>query len=448
MNHFTIFTLSDDKTIAELVPESEKTDSSSGNGGSGKDAKSNGDWNEWRFVANGPAKEFYMAEDNDIWEFKGSMQLTAVNTSGTISSGKYSGKPVITITGKAKEGIVPEEANMEFTGDINLTLSGEIEFFLNPGTGNNNIQTELHPGDPLVDVGECLYSLGSMNLQGDASLDLGLEGPNVLPDAGYQGKTGQMDIQPFYISVSATGAYINIPKIGRWDAVMVGVPKGGLPPVRSNETVASSDTEVLADPELPQPGGSFSLTREGWPADKISSDIVEYTMGEVVNSGGTESDFTILVDNTSEEDLNEYLLLLENNGWYTSSDYAEKKNVSLYFQFNAENLLQISVYTQHLGTWPSDKVPADIVPPEKGILIGDVEISGDTDAYYISFEYSGLSEDDVRQYMESYLERGWTGDEYYIRKNINWKGKNYRANIEPMPDGNNVFFNCNLMATE
>ena len=227
---------------------------------------------------------------------------------------------------------------------------------------------------------------------------------------------------------------------------MVGVPKGGLSEAGSNETVASSDTEILAGPELPQQGGGFSLTRKGWPTGNISEDIPEYTMGKVINSGGTESDYTILVDNTSEEDLNKYLLQLEDNGWYISSDYAEKKNISLNFQFNAKSLLQISVYTQELGTWPSEKIPAEIVPPEKGILIGDVEISGDSNAYYISFEYSGLSEDDLQQYIESYLERGWTGDQYYIRKNINWKGKNYRVNIEPMPDGDNVFFICNMMA--
>lgn len=443
LNHFTILVIGEDGESILIPPPADETSETSS---SGENTENDGEWKEWRFVANGPAKEFSMAKDNEIWDFEGSMELTAVNTSGTIS-GEYFGKPVITVTGKAKEGIVPSEANMEFIGDINLTLSGEMEFILTPMPANNvNIPTELLPDDPSVDVGEFLHSLGNMQLHGDASLDVHMEGQNVLSDAGYQGNTGQTETSPYYISVSAKGAYITIGGIGTWDAVMVGVPKGSLSMAGSSEMVPSSDTEGLASPELPQLEGGFSLTREGWPTGDISENIPEYTMGEVINSGGTESDYTILVDNTSEEDLNKYLLQLEDNGWYTRSDYAEKQNISLNFQFNAENLLQISVYTQELGIWPSEKIPAEIVPPEKGILIGDVETSGDSNAYYISFEYSGLSEDDLRQYMESYLERGWTGDEYYIRKNINWKGKNYRVNIEPMPDGDNVFFICNMMA--
>ncbi len=447
LNHFTIITLSPDKTEAVLLQDTVGQSSSSETGGNGENTENDGEWKEWRFVANGPAKDFVMAKDNEYWDFEGSMQLTAINTGGYLA-GIYYGNSVITVTGKAKEGVVPSEANMELLGNVNLTLNGEIEFILNLWPGkNHNIPTELLTGDPTVDVGEHLTGYGTVQLHGDASLDVHLEGPNVLPDAGYQGETGQTKNYDFYVSVNPKGSHISIPGIGTWDAVVVGVPKGGLPPVSSNETAASSDIEASAGSE-PQQGGGFSLTREGWPTNNISGDIPEYTMGEVINSGGTENDFTILVDNTSEEDLNEYLLHLEDNGWYTGSDYAEKKNISLHFQFNAENLLQISVYTQHLGAWPSDKVPAEIVPPEKGILIGNVDISGDSNAYYISFEYSGLSEDDVRQYMESYLEKGWTGDEVYIRKNISWKGKNYRANIESMPDGNNVFFNCNLMATE
>ncbi|MDD4422560.1 MAG: hypothetical protein PHD46_05950, partial [Eubacteriales bacterium] len=105
--------------------------------------------------------------------------------------------------------------------------------------------------------------------------------------------------------------------------------------------------------------------------------------------------------------------------------------------------------TEELGTWPTDKLPNEIVPPEKGLLIGNVEIidyNGDFSAYGIAYKYSGLSEDDVRGYMESYLNKGWEGDQYYIKRTITWKGKKYKANMEPMLEQGNAFFTFNLIA--
>lgn len=181
----------------------------------------------------------------------------------------------------------------------------------------------------------------------------------------------------------------------------------------------------------------------------IPDEIPEYPKGEVVNSAGDEREYIILVDNTNQEDLNEYLQTLEENGWYTSlSDYARKNNITLYFQFNAENLLQLTVYVEKLGTWPTDKLPIDIVPPEKGVLLGEVGIvdnSSKTEAYYITIEYSGLSNDDVREYMEAYLDRGWEGDEYYIKSTIEWKGKQFIVDMEPYYDAGIASFAFNLM---
>ena len=445
LNHLTIFGIGDDGK-AELIPPSSENDLPD-NGGNDEEIENDGDWKEWRFVVNGPAKDFVMLKDNETWEFKAHMQLTALNTGGNIG-GFYTGNPVIKITGKAKKGFIPKnEANIKIAGNINLNLSGKTDFYINLIPKDNNITTDLRPGDPLVDVGEWLYGPGTLELQGDASIDLKLKGANIASDAGYQDKSGQQRSYDCSVRVCAEGAFINIPGLGSWDAVMVGVPKDGIPAVSSNEKVASSDSEINAGVE--QQGGNFGITREGWPTDDISGDIPVYAKGEVVNSGGDETDFAILVDNTSEEDLNEYLQTLENNGWYIGSDFAVKKNITLYFQFNAKNFLQISVYTEELGTWPADKLPDEIVPPEKGLLIGNVEIidyNGDFNAYGISYKYSGLSEDDVRGYMESYLNRGWEGDQYYIKRTITWKGKKYKANMEPMLEQGNAFFTFNLIA--
>ena len=153
------------------------------------------------------------------------------------------------------------------------------------------------------------------------------------------------------------------------------------------------------------------------------------------------------MDNTTEEDLDEYMQTLKEKGWYTSSDYASKGNITLHFQFNGKNFLQITVYVEKLGSWPADKLPAEIVPPDKGMQIGDVEINDISDgaaAYYITFEYSGLSEDDVREYMQSYLDKGWGGDQYMVKRTIKWKGKQFEVDMEPYYDGGNVSFTFNL----
>lgn len=449
LNHFTILGIGDDGEGIFVIPNEEDPPDTGGDQG---DTKNNGEWKEWRFEANGPAKNFNMVKDNEAWDFEASMQLTAINTGGYIG-GFYSGNPVITITAKAKKEYIPKnEANIEFFGDINLELSGNTEFLITlfPRKGSD-VTTELLPDDPRVDVGQYLSGYGTFQLQGDSFLDISLQGQNVAPDAKYQDKTRQSKTYDCSIVISAKSTFIEIPGIGLWDAVMVGVPKGGLSAASSNEKETSPDTDILAGNEPQQTGGMYGLTREGWPVGDISDEIPEYTRGDVVNSGGDEIEFTILVDNTNEDDFNQYLQTLADNGWFTSTDFAKKKNITLFFQFNAKNLLQISVYSQKLGTWPADKMPTEIIPPEKGILIGDVEIidySGENTVYGISFEYSGLSDDDVKQYMESYLRRGWEGDQYYINKTIKWKGKNYNASIEPMFEEGNVFFNCNLIAVE
>ncbi|NLO39556.1 MAG: hypothetical protein GX115_08820 [Ruminiclostridium sp.] len=431
LNHFTIFIVSPDGTTIPPPPPKEN----------------DGEWKEWRFVANGPAEDFYLW-DNEYWDFDAYMETTAKNFSGTIA-GEYLGECVIKITGKVKEDIVPSETNMKLMGDINLTLRGNIEFTLKLKPDlDSNVPTELHPDDPFVDVGEWLSATGSVTFYGDASFDVRMLGPNVLPDAGYQDKTGAMDTESFYIMVNKYGANIEFFTIAAWDAVMVGVPKGGLSTDALNKTDTSSGTDILGSSNpSQQQGGLLNIFREGWPGESIPAEIPEYPKGDVVNSGGTPDDYAILVDNTTEEDLDEYMQTLKEKGWYTSSDYASKGNITLHFQFNGKNFLQITVYVEKLGSWPADKLPAEIVPPDKGMQIGDVEINDISDgaaAYYITFEYSGLSEDDVREYMQSYLDKGWGGDQYMVKRTIKWKGKQFEVDMEPYYDGGNVSFTFNL----
>lgn len=196
--------------------------------------------------------------------------------------------------------------------------------------------------------------------------------------------------------------------------------------------------------------GGFRLTVEGWPEGKVPPEVPPYSRGKVVNSGGSPEEYTILVE-TNRDELQEYLEELEDLGWYVDYDpdypTTRLRNISLWFQFNSKTLMQMDVYVEELGTWPEGELPADIFPPEKGLLIGNVQIYDQSDDgfhWYIRYEYDGLGEQDVMDYMEQFMEQGWSGDEYMIKKSIEWNGSTFDASMEPWWDEGAVSFDFNL----
>lgn len=207
-------------------------------------------------------------------------------------------------------------------------------------------------------------------------------------------------------------------------------------------------TDVIDKDTLNQAITTGGITKEGWPAESIPREVPEYKKGKVINSGGTEKEYTILVESTNEEDLGEYLNELAAQGWYADYDVASIKNIKLSFQFNATNLLQISVRVEEMGSWPKDKLPPDILPMDKGILLGEVYIDQLADmgfeAYYITFEYSDVTEKELKEYMKKYTDNGWDGDEYFVSKTIQWKGKAFDATLEPMSYDGNIYFSVNM----
>lgn len=58
-----------------------------------------------------------------------------------------------------------------------------------------------------------------------------------------------------------------------------------------------------------------SLAVKGWPKDKLPPDLPEYTEGSIVNSGGSDTDFIVKIENTDEDALNRYLEKLESLNW-------------------------------------------------------------------------------------------------------------------------------------
>ncbi len=193
----------------------------------------------------------------------------------------------------------------------------------------------------------------------------------------------------------------------------------------------------------------YGITVEGWPEGKVPAEIPPYEWGKVVNSGGTEGEYMILVE-TNRDELQKYLTRLEELEWYVehhrSYPTARLQNIELRFQFNSQTMLQIKVYVEELNGWPADELPSEIIRPEKGLLLGvDIRPMDEKgNQYFISIDYDGLEEQDVTDYMLQYLELGWRGDEYMIFKDIEWNGAMFEASIEPYYDMGMVSFSVNL----
>jgi hypothetical protein len=70
-------------------------------------------------------------------------------------------------------------------------------------------------------------------------------------------------------------------------------------------------------------------------------------------------------------------------------------------------------------------------------LIGNVQIfqlGDEGDEYVLSYEYEGLNEEDVTEYMRQFLERGWDGDEWMIYRSVEWNGSSFYSSMEPWWD--------------
>ncbi len=182
--------------------------------------------------------------------------------------------------------------------------------------------------------------------------------------------------------------------------------------------------------------GGGLLPKEGWPSGSVPEELPEYTEGEIVNSGGSADDFTILVDNTDADALDNYMKKLKEAGWIVTTDYDDQKEAvlglyTLSFQWNAPEFLQISIVTAKQGSWPYDELPPDLIPPEIGTLAEEISIQEyDDDSMYFVYTFDGLDRDAVTDYMMMLIDNGWKGDDMFISKTVEWKGKKYKATIE------------------
>ncbi len=184
-------------------------------------------------------------------------------------------------------------------------------------------------------------------------------------------------------------------------------------------------------PDLPD-----SLLSQGWPADEVPPELPEYTGGTVVNSGGDQDTLYIKISDTDQEKLEDYLEQLRENGWIVTGDSSEAQAVlglhTVDFDWQGgETMLQISLYTQTAGAWPKDQIPPDILEPQTGELVGEIEVLETSEnAWYFNYTYDGIDEAAAQEYMELLIENGWSGDVSQIYKTFEWNGKRCEASIE------------------
>lgn len=181
--------------------------------------------------------------------------------------------------------------------------------------------------------------------------------------------------------------------------------------------------------------GGGLLTKEGWPSGSVPDELPEYVGGEIVNSGGSADDFTILVDNTDDDALDNYMGKLKDAGWSVTIDNDDQKEAvsgpyTLSFQWNSPDFLQINLMTIEQGSWPYDELPPDLIPPETGMLVGEISIQKDDDSMYFVYTFDGLDGDATVDYMMMLIDNGWKGDDMFVSKTFEWNGKKHKASIE------------------
>jgi uncharacterized protein (DUF3820 family) len=171
------------------------------------------------------------------------------------------------------------------------------------------------------------------------------------------------------------------------------------------------------------------LATPGWPEGNIPDVVPEYTYGEVKNSGdGGDGEYYILISPTNEDELAEYLNLLEEQGFTVSDDdRARIGTVALNFQFNNSETLQIIVTDSGTSEWP--ELLGDVLPPDVGTLYGEAYITelSESDNEYGQYYSAGftlvdLTEEDCIAFIEKQLPNGWEGSYDMVFKDVTIDG--------------------------
>lgn len=218
--------------------------------------------------------------------------------------------------------------------------------------------------------------------------------------------------------------------------------------VPSEESMQQTPSQSA--PEIPN-----AFTKEGWPADLAPDELPEYTQGNVVNSGEDYGTLYIKIRETDRDKLGIYLNELKDEGWIVIGDSSEAQALKGLYTADFEwqgggEMLEITIYAMDAGSWPADDIPPDVLKPQFGTLVGNIDVLNTMEGmWYFNYTYDDIDEEAAHEYMNMLIEKGWEGDISQLYKSFEWKGNTYGATVEIYEIiENRTTFTCNFYYTD
>jgi len=157
--------------------------------------------------------------------------------------------------------------------------------------------------------------------------------------------------------------------------------------------------------------------------------------GTILTWAEASDELTIQLGDVTEENLGAYFDALEAAGWTVSrfglEGSASKGLANAYFYQQGNTTVQLAILQEKEGTWPSDRLPPDIYPPENCTLVGNPDVweEEEDSLYTFHFTCEGVDVAAANAYLAGLEQEGWDGPGQYF-KDIEWQGKTWTADIE------------------
>ncbi len=142
------------------------------------------------------------------------------------------------------------------------------------------------------------------------------------------------------------------------------------------------------------------VMNSAWPFERLPEGTPEYTGGKIINTGGPDGNFMILVEGT-EEDIDAYLSELEGAGYAldTSNNAAKKGGTTITIDDRGNGTWQMGVVTFATADWPNT-IPAFILRPDGKALIGEPYLDDMGSLVNLTLDVNDMSEDEGKAWLD------------------------------------------------